>query len=1054
MFKFPRYFLTTLLATLLITVTSSTLSAQSIVTGAIGGAVSDPQSAVVTTATVTVRNIGTNKVDTVTTDSEGRFRVTNLQPGTYDVGIQASGFDEFKADRVVVEVGQTTNLNATLTVGGTVNTVTVTSEAPVINLDSQNFSSNINQTSINELPINGRRWSNFAVLTPATVPDGSFGLISFRGISGLLNNNTVDGGDNNQAFFAEERGRTRLSYSISQSAIQEFQVNTSNYSAEYGRSAGGVVNAVTKSGTNDFHGDLFYFQRNNRWGARNPLAFQTVLVDGVATPVGIKPTDIRHQFGGTIGGPIVEDKLFFFFSYDQQKRNFPGLAIFQDPNYLNTVNRTLLNSRGLTNTQIDSTLNFLNSVTGPVPRTGDQTLVLPKIDWHINDKNVFSATYNRLRWESPAGVQTQATNTLGTNSFGDDFVKNDTLNLRLASTLTPTILNEGRFQYSRDFEFQTSQPPAPGEPTTALDGSSPEVILTNGVTFGKPNFLERAAFPDEKHWQFADTMTVLHGKHNFKFGFDINRFSDVLDNLRLESGSYSYNNINDFIIDYVNFITPGGLPTTVACATSTRTRGKCYTGNFLQGFGPTASELSTTDLGFFFQDDWRVTSKLTLNLGVRYEYEKFPEAINPSTSTALIPNTGLTIAQATSQLPSDKNNIGPRLGLAYDIFGDGKTSLRAGYGIYYGRIINSTISNALVNTGNAAGQQQITLAMTNAAAPIFPNVLPTATASGAVGAIQYFAPGYDAPTIHQGDLSLEREIAQNTVVSASYIFSIGRHLPIFLDRNLAFPSTTRTFNVVGGPFDGQTATVPVFSTTRPVAGFSQLTEISGSVNSDYQAFVLQGNRRFTNGLQFQASYTLAKATDTGQSSITFTANNTPLNVFDLSSENATSNLDVRNKVVVSAVYSPEVISDSSDSRLARMLLNDWTLSPIYSFYSGVPFNGNISGSGGGAGSLNASGGANRFPLVERNSFRRPSTWNVDLRLSRRFSISENVKLEVLAEAFNIFNRTQVTNVNTTFYNLNNTTSTLTFNSSFGQPTETGATLFRERQIQLGGRLQF
>ncbi|MGH9915624.1 MAG: carboxypeptidase regulatory-like domain-containing protein, partial [Pyrinomonadaceae bacterium] len=476
MFKFPRLFLTplltpllpTLLASLLIVMTSVVVSAQSTVTGAIGGSVSDPQSAVVTTASVTARNTGTNKIDTATTDSEGRFRITNLQPGTYDVSIQATGFDEFKASQVVVEVGQITNLNATLTVGGSVNTVTVTSEAPVINLDSKDFSSNINQTSINELPINGRRWSNFAILTPGTTPDGNFGLISFRGISGLLNNSTVDGGDNNQAFFSEERGRSRLSYSISQSAVQEFQVNTSNYSAEYGRAAGGVVNAVTKSGSNDFHGDLFYYQRNNRWGARNPTAFQTILVDGVSTTVGIKPEDIRHQFGGTIGGPIVKNKLFFFFSYDQQKRNFPGLAIFTQPNYLNTVNRNLLtnSAHNLTNTQIDSALGFLNSLTGPVARTGDQTLFLPKIDWHINDKNIFTATYNRLRWESPAGVQTQPTNTLGIASFGDDLVKVDSLNLRLTSTLTPTLLNEARFQYGRDNESQVSQPPAPGEPTT------------------------------------------------------------------------------------------------------------------------------------------------------------------------------------------------------------------------------------------------------------------------------------------------------------------------------------------------------------------------------------------------------------------------------------------------------------------------------------------------------------------------------------------------------------------------------------------------------------
>src|SRR5205823_12008964 len=163
-----------------------------------------------------------------------------------------------------------------------------------------------NQVSLNNLPANGRRWSNFAILTPGAVPDGTFGLISFRGISGLLNNSTIDGGDNNQAFFSEERGRTRIGYVISQAAIREYQVNTSNYSAENGRSAGGVTNAVTKSGTNEFHGSAFLYDRNNKWGTRNPRSFISPILGGVATPVAYKAPDTRYQFGGTIGGPIIK----------------------------------------------------------------------------------------------------------------------------------------------------------------------------------------------------------------------------------------------------------------------------------------------------------------------------------------------------------------------------------------------------------------------------------------------------------------------------------------------------------------------------------------------------------------------------------------------------------------------------------------------------------------------------------------------------------------------------------------------------------------------------
>src|SRR5437763_859021 len=403
-------------------------AAQSTTAGAIGGTVKDPQGAVVQNATVTVKNEETNAEKTGTTDSEGRFNVPQLQPGNYTVTINATGFSAFTQQKVVVEVGRITPLDVDLSVGGAAETVQVTSEAPVINTQQQDFSSNVNQVSINNLPINGRRWSNYALLTPGAVPDGTFGLISFRGISGLLNNNTVDGGDNNQAFFAEERGRTRISYSISQAAIREFQVNTSSYSAEYGRSAGGVTNAVTKSGTNELHGSAFYFQRNNKWGARNPRSFITQNVGGVFTPVAFKPVDVRHQFGGTIGGPIKPDKAFFFFSYDQQKRNFPGVSTFTALDFLNraaacaltaargaainlptcpafagtaspsrsgtTNGPTLGIGKGLTSAQVTNALNFLNNISGEVPRRGDQKIFLPKVDWNINNRNVLTATYN------------------------------------------------------------------------------------------------------------------------------------------------------------------------------------------------------------------------------------------------------------------------------------------------------------------------------------------------------------------------------------------------------------------------------------------------------------------------------------------------------------------------------------------------------------------------------------------------------------------------------------------------------------------------------------
>jgi outer membrane receptor protein involved in Fe transport len=1027
-----------------------------------------------------------------------------LDPGTYSVTINATGFSAFTQQKVVVEVGRVTPLDIDLAVGGAQETVQVTSEAPVINTQQQDFSTNVNQTSINNLPINGRRWSNYALLSPGAVPDGTFGLISFRGISGLLNNNTVDGGDNNQAFFAEERGRTRISYSISQSAIREFQVNTSSYSAEYGRSAGGVVNAVTKSGTNNFHGDVFYFQRNNKWGARNPRSFITQNIGGVFTPVAFKPVDVRHQYGGTIGGPIVKDKAFFFFSFDQQKRNFPGVATFTALDFLNRPDTCLLTAaraavvtqatcplfsgftpassadqrrstanaatlgtgKGLTSAQVTSALNFLNGLSGEVPRTGDQRLFLPKVDWNINNKNTLTGTFNHLRWDSPAGIQTQAINTRAKDNFGNDGVNIDWITLRLTSTISNRLLNEARYQYGRDFEFQLSQAPLAGEPTNSVGGRSPQTFITNGFTFGIPEFLERPAFPDERRNQFADTMTLTNGNHTIKFGGDLNFVKDIISNLRFSGGEFNYTGgtnavgfyggLNDFIIDYTNFATPGALPANTPCYSSTRTVGRCYGGNFNQGLGVLGLTMKTTDYNFFVQDDWRVNPRLTLNLGVRYEYQKNPDAIS-SHINPLLPQTANRV--------SDKNNFGPRLGFALDLTGDGRTSLRGGWGLYYGRVINSTVYNALVNTGVGVdvAQRQVTITATNAAAPAYPNLLTSGTL--VAPAVQFFDSSFQLPQIHQADLVFERQVARNTAVSVSYLFSFANSLPNFVDVNLPAPTGTVAFNVVGGPFDGQVFNSPIFTGARPNTAFGAVTAIRSNVFSKYHALVLQANRRLTNGLQFQTSYTLSRASDNGQSSVTFTSNNLPFNAFDQSAENSLSAFDRRHKFVTSLVYNTNFAS-LKDNQVGKAIFNGWTIAPILNAFSGQRFSGNVSGTinptafgfastatpGGG---VNGSGGATRYAGVSRNFFKQPSIWYFDMRLSRRFTIKEGMRFEVLAEGFNLFNRTQVTGVNQTLYTISG--SNLTFNSGasgFNSVTGADSTLFRERQVQLGARFEF
>jgi len=1037
---------------LLVFVLSAVAFAQSTVTGSIGGVVTNPAKEVVSGASVTAKNIGTNKEDTATTDDTGRFKVPNLQPGVYAVTVNSSGFSPMTVENVTVEVGRETGLEIALSVGPVTGTVEVSAEAPAINTIQPDFATNLNQTSINELPVNGRRWSNFAILTPGTVPDGNFGLISFRGISGLLNNSTVDGGDNNQGFFSEERGRTRSAYSISQAAIREFQVNTSNFAAEYGRSAGGVINAITKSGTNEFHGSAFLYARNNKWGARNPNTFITQLINGVPTRVALKPVDERYQFGGTIGGPIVKEKAFFFVSYDEQKRDFPGVAVFSTANYLSTVNRSNLTSRGLTNAQIDSTLDFLTSLTGETPRRGDQRLFLPKLDWYITPNNQFTATYNRLRWNSPAGVQTGATVTRSRTGFGDDFVEVDSLNLRLNSTLTPQFLNEFRFQWADELNSAFAQPPLPGEPTTA-NGFSPQITLTNGLTSGKANFLDRVALPDERRFQVADSLTYTTGNHTFKFGADINRVRDIDENLFTGAGAYTYGNINDFIVDYVNFSSGGALRTAnTACSTSTRIAGKCYTSNYTQGFGPPRFQFNTTDWAFFAQDEWRATPRLTLNLGLRWDYEQFPE---PFLVNSALPQT--------ANKPADKNNFGPRIGFAVDASGDGKTSLRGGYGIYYGRINGTIIINSLINTGLSTGQAVSSVAATSSASPIFPNILSSAPAGTA--AVNYFRDGFQNPLIHQGDFIVEREVARNTVISASYLFSFGKHLTTFVDTNLNPPSgPAGRVRILDGPLAGNVWTFPYYRGTRPNTSFGNILEIRDSVESKYHALVLQANRRLTNGLQFQTSYTLSRAQDNGgsQSSATFTPGFSALfDPFDPAGDDGLSPFDRRHKFVASVVYNTDF---KGLSGAGAAVLNGWTIAPVVNMFSGfryTPQTNSFSTSSvfgaSPAGGVNGSNGSLRFALLPNNFFHAPSIKYVDLRVSRRITLKENYKLELLAEGFNIFNRTQVTGINNRMYVLSTSGGEVVanFDPTFGTPSDlSNGFFFRERQVQLAVRFEF
>jgi Carboxypeptidase regulatory-like domain/TonB dependent receptor/TonB-dependent Receptor Plug Domain len=1065
-----------LMAALLVVICGTLLVAQSTTDGAIGGTVYDTNGAVVPGAKITVHNNGTNAEQNAVTDDSGFYRVTKLQPGSYTVTVNQQGFAPYKAEQVIVQVGSVTDVSPRLAVGSTTEVVNVSAEAPQINTVSADFAPTLNRTAIENLPINGGRWSSFALLTPGVVSDSNgFGLLSFRGISTLLNNNTVDGADNNQAFFSEERGRTRAGYSTPKAAIEEFQVNTSNYSAEYGRSAGGVINTVTKSGTNSIHGETYFYDRDNVWGASN--AFTTINVpnaSGVFTSQHFKPTDWRKIAGGAVGGPIIKDKLFFFVTYDWYKRNFPGVATVGNPNiFFNTnpdpaVDTTgflaanvaaLATHLGLSNadalTLYKADLADLSTVLGQVPRTGEQNILLPKIDWNINSKNHASFSFNRMRWSSPAGIQTQATVQRGIADFGSDFVKDTWGVAKLNTFLTPRFANELRFQYGRDFEYEFSQQPTPYElnhlvnsPTfTNPLGLPPGVVLSNFTTIGTPNFLQRPQFPDESRDQIADTVTWTRGKHSFKFGVDYSHVNDNSQNLFNGFGTYSYQGSTPLANYFTDLTKPN------SCGGK-----QCYD-SFSQGLGLAGLEFTTNEYAFFAQDDWRILPRLSLSLGLRYEYQQMPD---PVLANPAVPQT--------SNLPSDGNNFGPRLGFAWDVTGDGKTVLRGGWGMYYGRAVNSAIFNALINTGAPGSQTSLTFRPGDPGAPIFPAIESNLSGPGGKNVV-FFDPNFQNPQIHQIDLTLEHDLGWGTVVSLSYLGSLGRQLPDFGDVNICtaivagtncthpVQSITYTFSGSGPIPAGTKLTEPLF-VQRINPAFGSETEIFSGTNSSYHALALQLNHRMSHHVQFSANYTVSHATDYGQNQATFTDTNDlflPLTIPNsISLEKGRSIYDVPYRFVLDAVMT----SPWKTSGWTSWFTNDWQISPIFQIQPGLPITLTTSGTPTAAGTdkavgsgITGSGGAQRIDIIGRNTFRQPRTWVQDLRVSKFLSFHERYKLELSADFFNIANTQNVTQENTLGYTISG--STLKFNGPFGTITNSNSNFtYTPRQIQLGVRVHF
>jgi hypothetical protein len=769
----------------------SSLRAQSTTQGVVGGVVVGPGNTALGDAEVDLTSADTGHIFQSRTDSQGNFQFPGLPPGSYEAWITQSGFARMHIAGVTVEVGRFTPLSAHLTIAHAEETILVREPGAVIDLSSPALSTNIDETSIDDLPSNSRRWSYFALLTPAVAPDQQgYGLLSFRGISVLLNNNTLDGADNNQAFFSEERGRTRTAYFTSQASVREFQVNTSNYSAEYGRAAGGVVNTVTRSGTNQFHGRAFLFDRDNAWGARNPYTQLAQLQsDGTVAAVPVAPTDDRQQWGIAAGGPVRTNSIFWFFTYDQFHRNFP--AISRPGNITTFFNRQLTSSDlatlqerlgvPLPSYALEEYHQFVSGLmdeTGLVPRSASQLILFPKLDWQLNDRNHLSLQYNYLRWNSPHGALTQTAASYGISSFGDDHVTDDVLIGRWNTFLTANLMHELRVQYGRDFESEFSAPPSAFEQPFSQNafGRSPQITLIgsgSGLRIGKPPTLDRAALPDEHRTQVASTFSYVHGNHTIKLGYDFNHVLDGINSIYNGNGSYDYSSLLDFASDAL-------APSHCDAGGNGVGTSPCYD-YYTQQLGPQVFSFDTNDYAVFLSDEWKAQHRLTLSYGLRYEYEQLPP------QNKLLPNAALP---QTSFIPSDRNNYGPRVGAAYDLTGHGNTVLRGGYGIYFGRIINSTIFAAYTETGSPASQLGYYFRPGDAGAPSFPYIFGGRAVVPETPTADYFDRNFQNPRIVQTEISLAQRISRNTEVTISYLRSTGQDLPNFMDTNIGYDPRT------------------------------------------------------------------------------------------------------------------------------------------------------------------------------------------------------------------------------------------------------------------------
>jgi Carboxypeptidase regulatory-like domain/TonB dependent receptor len=955
--------------------------------GSVSGTVRDASGAVVPGATVVVSNEAKGIKRSMTTTEAGVFAAPALVPASgYSIQVTKQGFSNYEVKDFDIQVGQNIDFKVALAVGSASTKVDVTAEAPLVEDTKSGVTSTIGREQIEDLPINGRRVDSFVLLTPAVTNDGEFGLISFRGIA-MGNAFLTDGNDTTESFYNENAGRTRIGSQISQDAVQEFQVLSNGFSAEFGRAMGGVINTVTKSGANDMHGTGYWFFRNRTLEAADRYS------NGVKTP------EWRHTAGFSLGGPLKKDKVFYFINYDYTDRSFPGQNRIVNNSLTDASGNTIPASNcTATAAQCTAAINFIQrQMNVVVPRSYNQDLGFAKIDWRPTDRNAFSFDMNVMHWVSPHGIQTQSVLTNGNliANNGNSTVEDRYGKASWTSVVTPNSVNELRFGWFKD----RLSDPAASDLWPAETGGL--YITVAGTTVGAAQAYPRT-YPSENRYQIVDNYSLTRGAHSIKVGMDFQTTEDWMNQLFNGLGSYSYSSLTNFAKDF----------------SGNTTGAKNYT-SFGQTFGNPIQDIRTTDINFYVQDTWKLSKKVTFNYGLRYEKTWVPQ---PTITNPDYPETG--------HIPSPNKDFAPRASLSYSL--NDRTVVRAGYGIFYARLHGNMLDTLYL--GNGQYQTSVSLTPAQSGSPVFGSILASASGlpSGAVSLTFADPKGFRAPYTQQGTLAIDHQLTRDMALSVSYIWTRGIALFTQRDLNLGAPVGPYTYTIqdAAGNTVG-TYTTPLYVLANRVdSRYSKILQVENGGQSWYNALAVQLTKRMSHGLSAQLNYTWSHAIDDADQqgaswNVSSSFNNATVNgnyAFDKGS----SSLDQRHRFSLNWLWRPTFTT--STSAFARYFVNGWELSGITTLASAHPVtatmnsvstsaNGVFTGVTLANSTLNGSGGWSRVPFLPVGTLDVDQIYNVDARLTRTLPFSERVRANLAFEAFNVFNTIHNTSVQTSAYSV-------------------------------------